>query len=233
MVLGEAKREGEKRVDLVLTWLVRRREHHNVDRWLLIGPIIFLVLTIGIFVEAPAFYFGPKVRNVETDSYTTINFTEILYQIPLIVATGLVAVATYLVFRATKEMAHNIIRPFLIVRPSTPHEREEYFLCRNFPDGSQPERWEFINKKGIILENVGLGPAVKGKVTVRVDGRSMSETFGRLYRSEADGEFRYFYPSPSSRNIEIPEDVHEISVGMQYYDIAEKYYSQRAQRIAV
>jgi len=229
----EAQRKGERKVDWVLKWLARHGEHRNVDQWLLMGPIIFGVVMILSLISAPALGLGPGAQIMVTDSYPTSDFTSILSQILLVAATVLVAVATYFVFRATNEMAHNVIRPFLVMRASTRDERDKDFTSHKFPGVSDEVLRSFIEKRGITVENVGLGPAVNGTVTARVEGKTMSSTFLRLYKSEAASPFRYLYPSPVSPQIEIPGDVNEISVEAQYYDVADKHYCQKPQRIKI
>jgi len=230
---NKVKTKVATKADWVLKQLIIRGKHRPVNEWIRFWLPIFVVFWIVISVGMHAFGLGSAVHNVYEDGCFGISFNTILVQVPLVVATVLVAIATCLVFRATKQMANNVVRPFLVFRASTPDERKEHFISRNFPSAADEELRDFVSKKGITVENVGLGPAVNGTVTVTIEGKAMSSTFFRIYRSEPSGLFRYFYPSPLSPEIQIPEDAHEISVETQYYDIAEKHYPQKPQRLKI
>jgi len=128
-------------------------------------------------------------------------------------------------------MAHNVIRPWMTSRISSRDERVRHFTELYFSGSNGRTLQEYINRRGITVENAGLASAVNGRITVKVTGKTMSSTFERIYKSEPSSPFRYFYPSPVSPEIDIPEDVQEIWVQAQYHDIAGKHYTQTPERL--
>jgi len=236
-IYKEASRAVEKRgngtIDQIVKQMARLGAHHNSGWLFLTWVTLSIVFMIGTWRVIEVLGLGARPPIMPGEAYSSFDSFGFLSSILLFIATLFVAIATYYVFRATKEMAHNIVRPFLVARASTPDERREHFTQHNFPGYNEQELRSYIEKRGITVENVGLGPAVNGIVRVMIDGKTMRSTFFRIYRSEPNGLFRYFYPSPTSPQIQIPEDAHEISVEAQYYDIAEKHYPQKPQRIKI
>jgi len=150
-----------------------------------------------------------------------------------IIGTALIAFATFLLWAATGTMADNVIRPKLGCIQSSREER----LANKRAVGTK-----LLERRGIRVENVGVGPAINGKLyrLKKQDIRLLTKVFGirknkkefiggfkRLPSSRAEAMWPYLYPSRNFEQLQIPGDEKEIDLRIDYFDINKKPYVDR------
>lgn len=147
---------------------------------------------------------------------------DIIISVILAIATGLAALAAFLSWNASNQHLKTIVRPVILVYPSEQRHRV-HLADQHELDPNQ------IHIPGIRVDNVGLGPAIRGIIYL-VQGQTeiaileLNEryTFQRIPAGQP-----FFYPSHDSPTLQnhLTATTTSIRIRVVYYDVLGNRYT--------
>jgi len=154
---------------------------------------------------------------------------QIIAAVGILIAAGLAWRSSRQTTEAMKKWSETMILPRILVRPTSRKERE--ILKSKYAVGV------IIDSPGIRVENVGLGPAIKGKIWVKLRNGEKEQLLDETELMRVGEEkytflripqgVSYYYPSSTAPNLKDILEKHfegkdDMELELEYFDLDEK-----------
>jgi hypothetical protein len=200
------------------------RTLRNLSVRKVLALIVLMTVVVAVFAIA---FMGLGIVFTFLLFELRLGTLEVLQLLSVLFALLLV-LATTMSWRSGKELNRTMIRPRIFVRGSTRVEREEAYL-RGQLEKSQ------VELPGIHLENIGLGPAIRGDITlIEEDGTKVPIKEGKRHSFDRiPPGWVYLYPShfcPELGNhlmTKTSRHRQKLRLRVRYYDLQDTSYELR------